>query len=620
MERECFEDDEVAEVLNKNFISIKVDREERPDIDNIYMTACQALTGSGGWPLSVFLTSDKKPFYAGTYFPKKSKYGMPGFIDILQSITKAWHEDQERILGSGDSLTYAISKFTAYEMENVESEELIKEAVNELYSLFDDVYGGLGSAPKFPTPHNLIFLLRYWKVSKDKKALDIVEKSLEAMYKGGIFDHIGFGFSRYSTDEKWLVPHFEKMLYDNALLAYVYCEAYAVTKKNLYKETAEKIFKYILRDMTSEEGGFYSAEDADSEGVEGKFYVWNKDDIKKVLGDEDGEEFCRIFDVTGRGNFEGENIPNLINEDLNELQNNKELLMRLEGMRKKLFEYREKRIHPFKDDKILTSWNGLMIAAFSYGGRLFNNEKYTNAAEKAVDFIMKKMVRKDGRLLARYRQGETAHLAYLQDYSFLVWALIELYETTFKIEYLDKALKFNEDMLRLFEDKEKGGLYLYGRDGEDLIVRPKEIYDGAIPSGNSVSAHNILKILRITGDEELENKVKDMFELFGGKVKKNPLAYIHLISSIMESTAPAQKIVIAGNSNDSSTEEMLQVINNNYNPFRSVILNNKDEKLYNIIPMIKEQSKIDNKVTAYVCEGFNCKNPVITAEQLKGLI
>lgn len=351
MERECFEDGEVAELLNENFVSIKVDREERPDIDNIYMTACQALTGSGGWPLSVFLTPDKKPFYAGTYFPKNSKYGMPGFMDILNSINKAWNEDRERIFGSGDSLTYAISKFTAYDMENIENEEIIKKAVNELYSIFDDRYGGFGSSPKFPTPHNLIFLLRYWKISKDKKALNIVEKSLEGMYKGGIFDHIGFGFSRYSTDEKWLVPHFEKMLYDNALLAYTYCEAYAATKKELYKSTAEKIFEYVLRDMTNSEGGFYSAEDADSEGVEGKFYVWSKEEIKKVLGNEDGEEFCRIFDITDRGNFEEKNIPNLINKDLKEFESDRQLVIRLESMRKKLFEYRKKEYIPLKMTK-----------------------------------------------------------------------------------------------------------------------------------------------------------------------------------------------------------------------------------------------------------------------------
>lgn len=400
MERESFEDEETAEVLNKNFISIKLDREERSDIDNIYMTFCQIYTGSGGWPLSIFMTPDKKTFFAGTYFPKESRYGMPGFISLLNSITELWKEDREKVSNTGEEIIEILSRVEKRESKEIDEEKFISNAVTMLHNTFDFKYGGFGNRPKFPSPHTLMFLLRYWKTHEESNVLAMVEETLKSMYKGGIFDHIGFGFSRYSADEKWLAPHFEKMLYDNAMMAYIYCETYSATGNELYKEIAQEIFQYVLRDMTSEEGGFYSAEDADSEGVEGKFYVFTPAEIKNILGEKEGEDYCEIYDITSNGNFEGKSIPNLIETDLEQL-NDEELKSSLENMRKKLFQYRDKRIHPFKDDKILTSWNGLMIAALAYGARVFKNDKYLEASEKAAEFILKNLVKDDGRLLGR---------------------------------------------------------------------------------------------------------------------------------------------------------------------------------------------------------------------------
>ena len=400
MERESFEDPEVAELLNKHYISIKVDREERPDIDHIYMTVCQALTGHGGWPLTLFLTPDKKPFYAGTYFPKEDRMRMPGLMTVLKSISKAWEDDRKRLAQSGEQILVAINQPDKAEGE-LDADDAIHEAFAHFKYSFDSQYGGFGQAPKFPSPHNLSFLLRFWYVYKDDLALEMVEKTLEAIHKGGIFDHIGYGFSRYSTDRKWMVPHFEKMLYDNALIAMAALETYQASRKEHFAEMSRQIFTYVLRDMTSPEGGFYSAEDADSEGEEGKFYVWTPDQVKAILGDRNGEWYCKYYDITEHGNFEGFSIPNRIRSSSESTEPGQESDF-VETSRRKLFEARETRAHPYKDDKILTAWNGLMIAALAMGGRILKNDSYTRAAEKAADFIFKKLVRQDGRLLARY--------------------------------------------------------------------------------------------------------------------------------------------------------------------------------------------------------------------------
>ncbi|HHT9123488.1 MAG TPA: thioredoxin domain-containing protein, partial [Candidatus Wunengus sp. YC63] len=440
MEYESFEDEEVAKILNENFVSIKVDREERPDIDNIYMTVCQAMTGSGGWPLNLFLTPERKPFYAGTYFPKTERYGNPGFIAILKQISNLWKTNKESVLTSSEQVVKVLQTVSEPSTTETLTSDTLKHAYEQMTGNYDNIYGGFGTSPKFPTPHNYTFLLRWWKRSNDPTALEIVEKTLDRMGRGGIYDQLGGGFHRYSTDEYWLVPHFEKMLYDQALLAMAYIEAYQATGKEFYADIVKDIFTYILRDMTSPEGGFYSAEDADSEGVEGKCYVWTPDEIIKILGEKDGKIFCDFYDVSKEGNFEEKNILH-VDKEINafarlegiKLEDLREMLSKA---RAKLFTVREKRIRPHKDDKILTSWNGLMIAALAKGAQALNEPKYAQAAMRAADFISNTLRLKDGSLLKRYRLGEAAIPGHLDDYAYFVWGLIDLYEATFEVKYL----------------------------------------------------------------------------------------------------------------------------------------------------------------------------------------
>jgi len=693
MEKESFEDIEVAHILNNHFIAIKVDREERPDIDHIYMSVCQTLTGSGGWPLTIFMTPDAKPFYAGTYFPKNDRVGIPGLINILQRVNEAWKNNRDALLHSSEEILNAVNKatnaendvnyvntanavnvannangvYTAYNKSSGLMKGLYSDAIHEAFSLykrsFDSQYGGFGRTPKFPTPHNLLFLLRYWYKTQEPTALEMVEKTLDSMYRGGIYDHIGFGFSRYSTDRKWLVPHFEKMLYDNALLAIAYLETYQATYNKKYADIAKEIFTYILRDMTSPEGGFYSAEDADSEGEEGKFYVWSDDEIKKVLGEEDGEKFCAYYNITAQGNFEGKNIPNLITKSsgintidtevtgigivntvakntksINTEPNNTELtnteLINTESInaefinnkfikacREKLFKHRKNRIHPYKDDKILTSWNGLMIAAMSIGGRVLKEKQYTSAAEKAVDFIFTKLIREDGRLLARFRDGDASFPAYADDYAFLIWGLIELYETTFKPDYLQKALYLNNELIEYFWDERNGGLFIYGSDSEQLIIRPKEIYDGATPSGNSVSALNFLRLSKLTGQYELEDKTEQLLKAFSSDIKNHPISYAFSLVAAMFAQSSTKEVVIVSDFHDTATDEMLNIIHQGFRPFIvSMLYANEYKSLKSVVPFIIGHKSIDGKPTAYICENFTCQEPVTDIEHLRELL
>ena len=638
MEHESFEDEEVAKLMNETFISIKVDREERPDIDNIYMTVCQMLSkGACGWPLNVLMTPDKKPFFAATYIPKESRYGRAGMMEFIPQIKAAWEKDKDNILNSADKITEALQQATDVS-QNTEGKDLSKKtldtAYNQLLGNFDEENGGFGRSPKFPTPHNHLFLLRYWKRTGDQQALDMVEKTLQQMRLGGVYDHVGFGFHRYSTDPKWLLPHFEKMLYDQAMLAMAYTEAYQATGKKEYENTAREIFTYVLRDMTSPEGGFYSAEDADSEGEEGKFYVWTEEELKETLGDKETELIIKTFNTNKSGNFTeeagghktGANILHL-NKPLTEIASSyemseEEFMERIDKARVTLFNEREKRIHPYKDDKILTDWNGLMIAALAKAGRVFDEPQYTQAAEKAVNFILKDMRIDNGELLHRYRNGEAGITANVDDYAFFIWGLLELYESTFDIKYLKTALSLQSEMDKDFWDEKNGGYYFTSDHAEELIARQKEIYDGAIPSGNSVAGLNLLKFSRITGDVEYEKKAAKLGKAFSETIERGPMAYTLFMTGLDFGLGPSYEVVIVGDPQADDTKAMIEALRKTYNPSKVVLLRGKekDSDITTVAEFTKGQLAIDDKATAYVCLNHVCNLPTNDVNKMLELL
>ncbi len=645
MEKESFEDNEVAEILNEHFVSIKVDREERPDIDHIYMSVCQAMTGQGGWPLTIIMNPDKEPFFAGTYFPKTSKWGRPGLVELLLQIAELWRTKPDELEKISKEVVRRLNESIEIHTHVGEvSADLLHVAYGQLYGNYDERYGGFGGAPKFPTPHNLLFLTRYFDAFGEERALEMVEKTLTSMYRGGIYDHLGFGFARYSTDDRWLVPHFEKMLYDNALLAYTYLEAYQATRKPFYKRVAREVFDYVLRDMTSPEGAFYSAEDADSEGVEGKFYVWSPGEITEVLGRELGEKICRFYNVTEDGNFEGKNILNLIQDggsderdsvghnSVNHALEVGKRSIEIENARWRLFEARENRIHPHKDDKILTGWNGLMIAALAKGAQVLGDHTLAIKAEKAVHFIQRHLVRGDGRLLARYRDGESEYLAYAEDYAFLIWGLIELYQAGWNVEYLGRALELQRDMTDLFWDNDNGGFYFYGEDGEKLLVRNKEIYDGATPSANSVASLNALRLARLTGEGYLEEQADALLRTFSGVVKEHPGSFTFFLLAVDFALGNSQEIVVALRGDDTLAQgdtaaidavpsgEIMDVLREVYLP-RSVVMGYRSPKEYKklkeISPAVEGKYVESGKSMVYICRDFRCRAPVSDPEKLK---
>jgi len=617
MERESFEDEEVAALMNEHYVAIKVDREERPDVDHIYMTVCQALTGSGGWPLTVVMTPDQKPFYAGTYFPKYTRQGRIGLMDVLSQLADKWENDRERVLAASADLIAHVEPHVAGTAGGDVRQETLDDAYRHYLLTFDAAYGGFASAPKFPGPHNLVFLTRYGLQMKEDKALEMVKTSLDAMRAGGIYDHIGQGFSRYSVDSLWLVPHFEKMLYDNALLTYAYIEAYQATGEERYAQTAEDIITYVLRDMTSLEGGFYSAEDADSEGVEGKFYVWSVDEVLDVLGEDAGQRYCRYYQMTVCGNFEGHNIPNRIDADeaaflAAEDLDAKMWAMQLRIDNARLYEVREKRVHPHKDDKVLTAWNGLMIAALAKVGAALGRDEYVAAAARAVQFVRTHLRRPDGRLLARYRDGESLYLAYVDDYADLIWGLIELYEASFDAEVLTLALTLQDDMIRLFWDETDGGFYVYGSDGESLIFRPKEIYDGAMPSGNSVAAWNLLRLARMTGQTEYETFAQRLFAAFAGAVEDHPAGYSMYLIALQFALRETSELVVAGCLEDADAQAAKAALAKLYLPDAVKLFHPAGfvgDAVRKRVPFIEHQTMQDGKTTVYVCKNFSCQAP-----------
>ena len=624
MEHESFEDSTVAALMNENFINIKVDREERPDIDNIYMTVCQMMTGSGGWPLTILMTPDKQPFFAGTYFPKESRFQRMGMVDLIPRMGKMWHEERDKLLTTAEQMVQHLQNSFSPSGTKDLSEETLKSAFAQFLQKFDDENGGFKGRMKFPTAHNLLFLLRYHKRTGDPTALMMVEKTLDAMRKGGIYDHVGFGFHRYATDREWLLPHFEKMLYDQAINAMAYLEAYQVTGKEKYAKTAREIFSYVLRDMTSSEGGFFSAEDADSEGEEGKYYVWTQNEVKSILSNNEGTLFGEVYNFSEEGNFReettghptGKNIPHLTNSITKVAQENNmatsELRAKLEKMRQKLFEIRDKRVHPLKDDKILTDWNGLMIAAFAKGAQVLNDDTYAQAARNAANFVLENLNDNNGRLLKRYRQGESSLPAHLEDYAFFSWGLLELYEATFDVKYLSESLRLTEIMTDLFWDESNGAFFFTADDGEEQIVRTKELYDGAIPSGNSVAALVLLRLGRITGKSEYENMAATIGKVFSKNVEQSPTAYTQLLLAVDFGIGPSYEIVVVGDRHSEDTQMMLRRIQESFLPNKVVILKPSDgqkREVVRIAPFTETQVAINGKATAYVCQNYACEAP-----------
>ncbi len=496
MAHESFEDESAAGILNRYFISIKVDREERPDIDSVYMSVCQAFTGSGGWPMSIFMTWDKKPFLAGTYFPVRSQYGMPGFSDLLNAVADQWNSGRDRLLRSADQIIAQLRQPRSAG-EETDRDRISERAVKMFSDSFDGIYGGFGAAPKFPVPHNLLFLMLYAKQKDRPDVLEMVERTLIQMRKGGIFDQIGYGFSRYSTDRYFLAPHFEKMLYDNALLIMAYAAAYDMTRNPFYLDTAEKTAQYVLREMTSQGGGFYSAQDADSEGVEGRYYTFKPDEITEILGEEKGKRFADAFDITADGNFEGVNIPNLLKND----DPGDALYGGFGEELQKLYDYRRNRFRLHLDDKILISWNSLMIAALSVLYRASRNGRYLRAAMDAQMFIERNL--SEGlRLFTSWRDGKCSANGFLDDYAFYAAALTELYHSTLNRDYLEKAERFCMEAVKRFADGQNGGFYLSDPDDAELFMNPREVYDGAVPSGNSVMTYNLVRLYQLTEKED----------------------------------------------------------------------------------------------------------------------
>ncbi len=626
MAHESFEDEEVARVLNDAYISIKVDREERPDVDTVYMTACQAMTKGGGWPLTIFMTPEGKPFFAGTYFPKESRMGMTGFVDLLKRISELWSQDRARFEQAGDQITEAL-KPRPDEAGHAQrpDENVLSRGCDQLASNFDPTWGGFGKAPKFPMPHNLTFLLRWCARSGTETAGTMAGKTLQAMREGGIFDQIGFGFHRYSVDEQWLVPHFEKMLYDQALLALAYTEAYQAFGEERYGDVAREIFTYVLRDMTSPEGGFYSGEDADSEGAEGLFYVWTPEEVKSLLGEELGDLFCRFYDIRPGGNFEeGRSIPHMVetHAEFAEKAGMDESALResLEKARESLFQVREKRIHPLKDDKILTSWNGLMIAALAKGYQAFGEPAYKEAVAGAIDFILTRLRRDRCFLLRRYREGESAYPGYLDDYAFFIWGLIESYEATFEVRYLEEAVALQDSMIDLFWDGTHGGFFFSGKENETLIVESKEAYDGALPSGNSVAASNLMRLGRMTGRTEWEERAEQTFQAFGSSVVQYPAGFTQFLAALDFMIGPGREIVIAGEGGDETTQRMLREAQRLYIPNKVLLFHSGGEdgkRLASLAPYVASMLPVDGLPAAYVCKQYACEQPLTDPEELK---
>jgi uncharacterized protein YyaL (SSP411 family) len=621
MEHESFENEAIAKLMNENFVNIKVDREERPDLDQIYMSAVQMMTHHGGWPMTVFLTPDCVPFYAGTYFPPEDRYNMPGFPRVLLSVADAYRERPEDIQQTAASVLSELKRSaTGAESSESLSTELLDSAFRGMIKNYDSTHGGFGGAPKFPPAMSLEFLLHTYYGTGEARALEIVAHTCKKMAEGGIYDQLGGGFHRYATDARWLVPHFEKMLYDNALLARLYLHYYQVSRDESARIVAEGILDYVVREMTNAGGGFYSTQDADSEGVEGKFFVWSRNEINELLGETDAALFAAYYNVTVPGNFEGENILN-VTRPLSEVATSEkvtieQLTKTLASSRKRLFESREQRVKPARDEKILTAWNGLMLAGFAEAAAILNRADYLDVAKKNAQFVLDNL-RRDRLLLRTYKDGQAKLNAYLEDYAFLIDGLVTLFETSGELQWLEQAQELTTTMIDEFWDDEEGGFFYTGRSHENLIVRSKDFFDNATPSGNSVAADVLLRIGLLTENADYQRRAATILRLMASTVQRYPSGFGRLLCAFDFYLGTPKEIALVGDQGEPETQALQVEIWRQYLPNKVVALGSPgDVEAANLVALLRERPQMHGKATAYLCEHFACKNPTNDPKEL----
>lgn len=626
MEHESFENEQIAAVMNEHYINVKVDREERPDLDEIYMNAVQMLTGQGGWPMTMFLTPELKPFYGGTYFPPDNRYGRPGFPRVLLGVVEAYRERRDEVDQQAAQIIANLNQLSAMEGHGHQlTADMLDTAYQDYLSRFDHHNGGFGDAPKFPPSMGLSLLLRHWHRTGNANALNMVEVTLEKMARGGMYDQLGGGFHRYSVDERWLVPHFEKMLYDNALLTVCYLEAYQATGKAFYRQIATETLDYVLTEMyDGEKGGFYSTQDADSEGVEGKFFVWELAEVQQLIGEEKAKIFCEYYDVTELGNFEHKNIlhvqtpPDLFAKKLSIGLGELEAVL-AEG-RQKLFDVRETRIKPGLDDKILTSWNGLMIRSMALGYQILGDERYRAAAEKSARFILSELSQDKGLLLRTHRDGKSHLNAYLEDYSYFVAGLIDLYEATFTVEWLREAERLNQIMIEQFWDDANDSFFFTSKNHETLIVRSKTGYDGATPSGVSMAIHNLLRLDKLLNRPDFREKVEATLDVYYHQIEHSPSGSAQMLCELDFLLSTPKEIAIAGQRESADTQSALTVIHSCFIPSKVLALAAAGEDVSDLIPLLESKTQVDGKATIYVCENYTCKAPTTDLAELAELL
>ena len=622
MERESFEDERIAALMNEHFVCIKVDREERPDLDHIYMSAVQMLTGHGGWPLTVFLTPAGEPFWGGTYFPPVDRHGMAGFPRVLLGVSQAYRQKQDEVRNSVEQILAGLQHEEQHDASPADLPmDLPLTAARALTRHYDEQHGGIGGAPKFPNTMVFSLFLRAWQTTGDRKFLDMVVSTLRSMAAGGIYDQIGGGFHRYSVDANWLVPHFEKMLYDNALLVRLYLEGYQATGDCRLAQVVRETLEYVRREMTHPGGGFYAAQDADSEGVEGKFFVWTPDEVAAAVGSEHAEIVCRFYDVTPAGNFEHKNILNCP-ADLEQLaailqRPAGEIATIVTGARARLLSARSQRVAPARDEKILTSWNALMIGAFAEAYKVLGEDAYREAADRAVRFIDTNLYR-EGRLLRTWTAGEAKLDGYLDDYAFLVNALLDLYEGTADLALVTRAAELATTILDRFEDREHGGFFFTGTGHEALVHRPKPVFDGSIPSGNSAAVQGLLRLFHYLGDERFLTAAERAIRSFGAGMVKNPFGFAHMIGVADFYLRKPREIVIVGRLDDPATTELRSRIHGTYVPSKTIVV--ADPASAQRLPVADGKTQVDGRVTAYVCHGYTCSTPVTSWSALEPLL